>query len=267
MTHPDLAWLHPALNLPAAVLALALACYLLVGEPLLGRRMYRRLQQQRDRDPNALLRFLRQTMGFQAGFVAVTLACLALAPGLHARHLGLAWPAGPLRWQATGFTAYLVVIILVMGLAMRVRARRGRSVPGQAAFSAMLPRTRAERWHALAVAVGAGVSEELAFRGLLIATGVALFGVSPYVAAAALIVLFGVAHLYQGVGGMVGTALVGALLTGLYLASGSLLLPIVLHVVIDIRSLLLVPAPRSAPTDPGTATVTGARCLDAGDKV
>nr|WP_240942262.1 CPBP family intramembrane glutamic endopeptidase [Planosporangium thailandense] len=131
----------------------------------------------------------------------------------------------------------------------------------------MLPRTRAERWHALAVAVGAGVSEELAFRGLLIATGVALFGVSPYVAAAALIVLFGVAHLYQGVGGMVGTALVGALLTGLYLASGSLLLPIVLHVVIDIRSLLLVPAPRSAPTDPGTATVTGARCLDAGDKV
>jgi membrane protease YdiL (CAAX protease family) len=58
-------------------------------------------------------------------------------------------------------------------------------------------------------------------------------------------VIFGFAHLYQGIAGVLGTALIGALLVGLYLSTGSLLLPILVHAIIDIRAFLLVPAPAS----------------------
>lgn len=58
-------------------------------------------------------------------------------------------------------------------------------------------------------------------------------------------VTFGLAHWYQGPSGMAATALAGALLTGLYLGTGSLLLPMAVHVLVDLRALLLTPG---APT-------------------
>jgi membrane protease YdiL (CAAX protease family) len=54
-------------------------------------------------------------------------------------------------------------------------------------------------------------------------------------------VAFGLAHAYQGVGGVLSTGVLGAVLAALYLGTGSLLLPVVLHAVIDLR-FLLVPA-------------------------
>ena len=55
--------------------------------------------------------------------------------------------------------------------------------------------------------------------------------------------LFGLAHWYQGRLGVLATGAVGAVLTQLYLTTGSLLLPMVLHVLIDLRLLLDRPAP------------------------
>jgi membrane protease YdiL (CAAX protease family) len=49
--------------------------------------------------------------------------------------------------------------------------------------------------------------------------------------------VFGLAHAGQGVRGVLATAMVGLLLGGLFLASGSLLLPILLHTLIDLRAL------------------------------
>jgi uncharacterized protein len=49
----------------------------------------------------------------------------------------------------------------------------------------------------------------------------------------------GLAHAYQGWGGMAMTAVVGCALGGLYAASGSLLLPILLHAALDARGALL----------------------------
>ena len=61
-----------------------------------------------------------------------------------------------------------------------------------------------------------------------------------FVAAAA---IFGLAHIYQGVTGVTLTALAGALFCGLYVVTGSLLVPILLHILIDARFAIL-PAPR-----------------------
>ena len=52
---------------------------------------------------------------------------------------------------------------------------------------------------------------------------------------------FGWAHLYQGAGGVISTALIGVLLTVLYLVTGSLLVPMLVHVAIDLLAMLRAP--------------------------
>ncbi len=109
-------------------------------------------------------------------------------------------------------------------------------------FSALIPVTRRERLLWAVVAVSAGVCEEILFRGWLLATlhgKVGLGGMSLIVVAAT---VFGLAHAYQGISGVLLTAFAGAFFCLLYVATGSLLLPIVLHSLIDLRFALL-PAP------------------------
>lgn len=105
---------------------------------------------------------------------------------------------------------------------------------------AMLPLSRTERSWFAGVSVGAGISEELVFRGFLlyyIAGNLPGIGIAWRIALAAII--FGLCHFYQGWQGMLGTAILGAVLGGLYVATGSLLLPIILHALIDLRILLI----------------------------
>ena len=54
-------------------------------------------------------------------------------------------------------------------------------------------------------------------------------------------VAFGLAHAYQGLAGIVTTGVLGGVMAAVYLQTGSLLLPVLLHAVIDLR-FLLVPA-------------------------
>jgi membrane protease YdiL (CAAX protease family) len=107
---------------------------------------------------------------------------------------------------------------------------------------ALLPRTRRERHLFTVVGVTAGICEEWLYRGFFLAVVSALAGRPPapvlvLVAAAA----FGLAHAYQGPAGILTTAVLGGVLAALYLATGSLLLPVLLHAAIDLR-FLLVPA-------------------------
>jgi len=83
------------------------------------------------------------------------------------------------------------------------------------------------------------VGEEVVVRGLLIALGVGAAGLPPLTAAVASTALFGFLHLYQGWSGVLYTTLLGAVLAGLYLATSSLLLPILLHVTVNTRALLI----------------------------
>lgn len=114
-------------------------------------------------------------------------------------------------------------------------------------FSALLPVTAHERLLWAAVAVSAGICEETVFRGWLLVTlhGTAGLGGTVLIVVAASI--FGLAHAYQGVTGVILTALAGAFFCVLYVVSGSLLLPILLHAVVDLR-FALMPAPRTPKT-------------------
>jgi uncharacterized protein len=107
---------------------------------------------------------------------------------------------------------------------------------------ALLPRTRSERRLFTVVGLTAGVCEEWLYRGFFLAVVAALSGGLPVPALVAIAaVAFGVAHAYQGWTGVVSTGVLGGVMALLYLGTGSLLVPVLLHAAIDLR-FLLVPA-------------------------
>ena len=53
--------------------------------------------------------------------------------------------------------------------------------------------------------------------------------------------IFGGLHAYQGVAGVIGSTIIGALFMALYLATGNILVVIVVHALFDLRSLVLIP--------------------------
>ena len=118
---------------------------------------------------------------------------------------------------------------------------RGRGRPWMLGdIARLLPRHRGEIAWGVALALVAGTTEELFFRLLVpllvaIATGEAAIGF------AVALVLFAGAHRYQGWVGVAATALVGVLLTLLYLMTGSLAVAMSVHVVIDLNGLMLRP--------------------------
>jgi membrane protease YdiL (CAAX protease family) len=127
-----------------------------------------------------------------------------------------------------------------------VRGRHAETpAHGQSAVSAtlaLLPRTARERRLFTLVGLTAGVCEEWLYRGFLLAVGSALTGGLPdWALVGGAAVAFGLAHAYQGLVGIVTTGVLGGVMAALYLGTGSLLLPVVLHAVIDLR-FLLVPA-------------------------
>ena len=69
------------------------------------------------------------------------------------------------------------------------------------------------------------------------------------VAAAAQVVIFGVAHLYQGVGGIVKTGFAGAFFTAVVWISGSLVPAMLIHALMDLHAGDL--ARRVLPEDTG----------------
>jgi membrane protease YdiL (CAAX protease family) len=132
-------------------------------------------------------------------------------------------------------------IALVAGTVLAVfLARRSANVPMIGDISALLPRTRGELRYGSALSLNAGLVEELLFR---LAVPAVIFGAtgSAVAAVVASIVLFGALHLYQGLPGIVGAGLIGVFLMLLYLLTGTIVVPIIVHALIDLRSLVLIP--------------------------
>jgi len=113
-------------------------------------------------------------------------------------------------------------------------------VPKLGDIGALLPRTRGELPYGAGLAVSAGVLEELMFR---LALPALLFGIWPNgpLAFAVATVIFGLLHLYQKWTGVLTATVLGIVFVYLYLVSGSILLPIALHLLVDLRALVLLP--------------------------
>ncbi|GAA0297279.1 CPBP family intramembrane metalloprotease [Psychrosphaera haliotis] len=87
------------------------------------------------------------------------------------------------------------------------------------------------RWFMYGVSISAGICEEILFRGYLMhALGDDL---PTYGAVIISSILFGLPHIYQGPIHVIRTAVLGLIMALIYLATGSLLVPILLHIVVD----------------------------------
>jgi uncharacterized protein len=239
---------------PAALAAVVVAGYLVIGEPMVGHVLHRRFEGRLRSDPGARRSFYRRLLVLEWGLALLALAIWLSAPGVDAGEVGLRWPQ---QWP--GPVTGLVVLIVLLFVVVSTRALRSGALlddaapvrrPGDGrhaeppthATLALLPRTPGERRLFTLVGVTAGVCEEWLYRGFFLAVVAALAGGLPtgalvVVAAAA----FGLAHAYQGRVGILTTGLLGGVMAAIYLQTGSLLVPVLLHAVIDLR-FLLVPA-------------------------
>lgn len=142
--------------------------------------------------------------------------------------------------------AVVIAGVVVLGLAVltvlgaRALRQDGESAPAIGDIRSILPRNRQELRLGALLAFNAGVVEELLFR---LALPALIFGATGSSLAAVLgsIALFGALHLYQGAVGVIGTGVVGALMMVVYVVTGTIAVPIVLHVLFDLRSLVAIP--------------------------
>ncbi|WP_083748341.1 CPBP family intramembrane glutamic endopeptidase [Sphingomonas sp. Sph1(2015)] len=126
------------------------------------------------------------------------------------------------------------------GLAVGAVLARVRKRKPLGNVSALLPRDRREVKYAAALSIMAGVTEEAFFR-LYLPLLVALVTGQAGIGFVASLVLFGAMHRYQGWVGVLATTALGAVMTGLYLMTGSLWMVMLVHVLVDLNGLVVTP--------------------------
>lgn len=219
-----------------------IAIFLIVAVPIWDHFETKRLKTSND--PRVKIQSYQKTVGWL--WAASVVACIVL--GLRTV-LTIHRDAGEASWLpgsefVIGFMgAALIALFLPTFLMMRSGTARARIAKSLEKLNFILPKTAEERRWFVLVAITAGVCEEILYRGFLIhyfrelPVSIGLIG--------ALILsscVFGFAHLYQGVVGIVQTTILGAIFGLIFIVTGSLLLPMALHALIDLRILLILRA-------------------------
>lgn len=159
-----------------------------------------------------------------------------------------------LGWFRPGTSVWLIVLASVLAglyflylafslFTLRRKAKRKTSsaqeVPER--IVAMYPVSRQEKRVWACTAVSAGFTEELLFRGFLMYLLGALFPALPVAAVLAIAtVLFGLGHLYQGAAAAVQPTVIGLVLGIVYIAFGTILPCVVLHIMQDLCAMYVV---------------------------
>lgn len=126
------------------------------------------------------------------------------------------------------------------GLAVGAVLARVRKRKPLGNISALLPRDRREVKYAAGLSIMAGVTEEAFFR-LYLPLLVAMVTGQAGIGFIGSLILFGAMHRYQGWVGVIATTALGAVMTGLYLMTGSLWVVMLVHVLVDLNGLVVTP--------------------------
>jgi uncharacterized protein len=187
-------------------------------------------------------------------FCGTTLACLAilgrlraltvLPPEFHALSASLQLAIGKRQLPGTdflvGFSAALLMGLVVGTLAMKTAERKSRPAVVLGDIEPLMPRNWPETAHTAVLSLNAGLSEELFFRLLLPLLMTLLIGkaLPAFICAA---IIFGAIHIYQGAVGVVATTVLGFAFTGLYLWTGDLWIVVCGHALLDLIGLVIRP--------------------------
>jgi membrane protease YdiL (CAAX protease family) len=214
-----------------------LAVYWIAVAPGLSWWSYRRdTARLRAGDPAFRFRLYRRVL-IKQGVTIAAIAGLVVSGLVPGEMVGLRAPAS---WPwAIGLSVAAIVLLVWSARRMRPKAQMIREKMRDRG-GAVLPESDAERRWFAAVSVGAGVSEELAYRGFM------FFYLTAYVPRLNTLesviltsVIFGVAHLYQGWRGIVASGISGLILACAFVLTGNLLLPMVLHAMGNLRGALI----------------------------
>ena len=182
--------------------------------------------------PGILVRGYRETIARQWLLTAAALVAWMVAARAWST-LGVAWPHGLAGAIAAGVTVLAIAFQWVqLGSVSRSPATREAIRAQLAPLAFFLPRRPEEIRGFLPLALTAGICEEVLFRGFLIWYLAAYVGTWPAVAISTLV--FALAHVYQGFGGTLKAGAAGAVMAVLYVTTGSLLLPVILHAATDV---------------------------------
>ncbi|WP_266181745.1 CPBP family intramembrane glutamic endopeptidase [Dyella humicola] len=142
----------------------------------------------------------------------------------------------------------------------RARPKYSRAMRSLRFLAPVSPRER--YWWAL-VSLTAGICEEILFRGFLLQYLRGHLDGGPHmnIVFAWLVssIAFGLGHLYQGWAGVCRTTVAGLALGMLAILSGTLALPIVLHVLADLQVLAIYRPTLDAPEE-AAALIAGCKC-------
>lgn len=161
--------------------------------------------------------------------------------------LVLIWHSDARPWSHLGFSlradsyalagallAIAVLLILIARLrrlAVNTANTRDALLKRLDRVAVILPRTRKQLQYFYAVSATAGVVEEAIWRGFMIWYLGQLLPLWAAVAGSA--IGFGLAHAYQGIANVPKATLAGAVFALIYVLTGSLLLPVLLHALAD----------------------------------
>ena len=204
-----------------------------IAHPVLGYLSFRRLLARIDRghEPDRPAIYL-QSMAVLWLLLAAGLG-LWFGTGRPPAGLGLVLVGSPFLAAGVLVTLACAGLLLAQVCAASLAESRvlERYRSGFGRMRALVPHDVRELRFFYALSFTAGVVEEILWRGYLI--GYLAVFMPLWLASIVATVAFGLAHAYQGLEALPRITLVGALFTLLYVATGSLLLPIVLHTTLD----------------------------------
>jgi uncharacterized protein len=218
------------------VFAHLLAAYTTIVAPLLS---YRRVRQLRHADstPNKTSMYRRTVLTQTA--VTAAVAGLWLLGGVPAARLGLVAPRS--WWMSASVGGAFISYFVYVGVRQRSKAQKLRERMRGRGGEVLLPDTAGELSWFTVVCVLSGIAEESVYRGFL------FFYISlylPHINSPGLVLLttlvFGIGHAYQGWRGIASTTVSGLIFGTLYVASGSLLLPAVVHSTGNLQGALIL---------------------------
>ena len=130
----------------------------------------------------------------------------------------------------------LVVIISVIFIILPIVTEKLKiNLPQPANFSDLLPNTNQELLWFFVLVVSVAFGEELIFREFYFELLNDQFGLTGDTLLVTTAVIFGLAHSYQGVAGIIATFIMGLVLGKIFQTTESLMIPIILHFIIDIK--------------------------------
>jgi uncharacterized protein len=235
-------------QLALLALFLVVAVLLVVRAANRDRRDYRRFKRLKTTRERQLVfgKWLRESFLLNGGLAAAVLLASWSYIGPASRS-ALDWV--PVRWLhqnldgAFGLGVAIgaaIAVAVVLVLPVVLLRRQVDEIPAIGDVTALLPRTRGELKYGAGLSLNAGLVEELLFR---LGMPALLFGITGDGALSFLLasLLFGLLHIYQKVLGVVGATILGIIFSLVYLLTGSIWVVIVVHALVDLRSLVLLP--------------------------